>query len=196
MTMQIARGQMTPDGRRVAFRSAAVNDDGTAITAIGGAGGVALPSAQDGAGTAPVRVLGPRTPRAPRRWLPGLRSGRAGRGNPASGSGSDAAGDALLEMALLREENLRLKGECHRPADLGVLIGQLRLAAAYELEVEDPDEGWTLLAECHRVQEQLRQAQLEVTGAIATLRARLAQLDGANLALLDDGDDLAARDAA
>jgi hypothetical protein len=100
-------------------------------------------------------------------------------------------------MALLREENLRLKGECHRPADLGVLIGQLRLAAAYELEVEDPDEGWTLLAECHRVEEQLRQAQLEVAMAITTLRARLDQLEGAHLALLDDGEDpFAARDAA
>jgi hypothetical protein len=193
MTMQIAQEQMTPDDRRFEFRSVAATDSGTAVTAIGGADGVTRPPAEDGAGPEPVSSLEPRTAQ---RRLPKLRLRRDRRGNTATGAASDAAGDALLEMALLREENLRLKGECHRPADLGVLIGQLRLAAAYELEVEDPDEGWTLLAECHRVQEQLRQAQLEVTGAITTLRARLAQLDGANLALLDDGDDLAARDAA
>ncbi len=110
------------------------------------------------------------------------------RRNVAAGAPAGAADDALLELALLREENLRLKSECHRPADLGVLIGQLRLAAAYELEVADPDEGWTLLTECYRVQEELRQAQLEVTSAITTLKVRLAQLDGAHLARLDDGD--------
>jgi len=193
--MQIAREQMTPDDRRVAFRASAATDNGTAVTAIAAADEIALPPAE--AGTGPEPPLASHTPRAPRQWLPRLRIRRAGRGKVATGAASHGAGDVLLEIALLREENLRLKGECHRPADLGVLIGQLRLAAAYELEVEDPDEGWTLLAECHRVQEQLRQAQLEVAAAITTLEARLAQLDGAHLSLLEDGDAPAvARDAA
>ena len=177
--MQIAREQMTPDDRRFEFRAAAAIDAGKPVTVIAGAEREPAPALE---------------PRAARRRL---RIRRAGRRNTATGAASDAAGDALLEMALLREENLRLKGECHRPADLGVLIGQLRLAAAYELEVEDADEGWTLMAECHRVQEQLRQAQLEVDTAITALRARLAHLDGAHVALLDDGDDsFATRDAA
>lgn len=190
MTMQIAREQMTPDDRRVEFRSAAAIDGGKPVTVIGDADGLTLPPAEDAAERQPAPAP---QPRAARRRL---RIRRAGRGNTATGAATDAAGDVLLELALLREDNLRLKGECHRPADLGVLIGQLRLAAAYELEVEDPDEGWTLLAECHRVQEQLRQAQLEVTTAITTLRARLAELDGAHLALLDDDDHFAVRDAA
>jgi hypothetical protein len=194
MTMQIAREHITPDDRPFEFRSAAATDNGAAVTTIGGADG-GRPATADGAG--PATALAPRIPRAPRQRLSKLRIRRAGRGNMAIGAASDAAGDVLLEIALLREENLRLKGECHRPADLGVLIGQLRLAAAYELEVEDADEGWSLLAECHRVQEQLGQAQLEVTAAIATLRARLAQLDAAHLSLLEDGDDhVAAMEAA
>jgi hypothetical protein len=194
MTMEIARDQITPDDRRFEFRSTAVTDSGTAITVIGGADGGTLPRTADVAGRDSVPALEPRTAR---RRLLGPRFRRNLRGTTATGAAPDAAGDALLEIALLREENLRLKGECHRPADLGVLIGQLRLAAAYELEVEDPDEGWTLLAECHRVHEQLRQAQLEVTTAITTLQARLDCLDGAHLALLDDGGDhFAARDAA
>ncbi len=192
--MEIAGDQLTPDDRRFEFRSAAVTDSGTAVTVIGGAEGVTRPSTEDGSAREPGPALEPRTAR---RRLSKPRFRRHLRATTATGAAPDAAVDALLEMALLREENLRLKGECHRPADLGVLIGQLRLAAAYELEVEDPDEGWTLLAECHRVEEQLRQAQLEVTMAITTLRERLDQLDGAQLALLDDGDDhFAARDAA
>jgi hypothetical protein len=102
-------------------------------------------------------------------------------------------------MMLLREENLRLKGERHRPADLGVMIEQLRLGVELDLDGADPDRGWTMLGECYALQEALQQAQVELDAAITAVKGRLALVDAEreHLALLDgDLSSLASVDAA
>lgn len=200
--MQIAREPMTQDDRgdgapvTVQFRAGAVGDGEQAATVIPGADVVALgPAQQDVARATPSAAL-PAAQAGRRQWLAKMSLRRNGRGLVANGMSSALpATDAILEMTLLREENLRLKSERHRPADLGVLIDRLRFVASPELAIEDPDEGWTLLADCYTLQHSLAQAQRELRATITSLRSQLSDLDGGQLALLED-EPYAASDAA
>jgi len=78
-----------------------------------------------------------------------------------------------LELTLLREENIRLKTERHRPFDVGTLIDQLRLRSDSDDRIDSADEAWAVLGDYLRVRENLAQANVEIEAAIAAIEERL-----------------------
>ena len=98
-----------------------------------------------------------------------------------------SASELKLEAMLLREENLRLKAERHRPLDLGALIEGLRAMAEVDVWPETTDDGWTTLSDCLVLREGLRQAALELEATIQAIKGNLAIVDdaGTGLELLD-----------
>ncbi|MFL5864068.1 MAG: hypothetical protein ACJ780_25405 [Solirubrobacteraceae bacterium] len=101
-----------------------------------------------------------------------------------------SASELKLETMLLREENLRLKAEQHRPLDLGGLIEGLRVMAEVDVCPETTDDGWTTLSDCLVLREGLRQAALELEATIKAIKGNLAIVDddGMGLELLDRVD--------
>jgi hypothetical protein len=95
------------------------------------------------------------------------------RGDRKPGSTVDDASDVRLELMLLREENMRLLSDRHRPFDLGTLIDQLRLRMGAIREVTSDDEAWSLLGEYLLLRENLDLAMAELDAAIGHVRARL-----------------------
>lgn len=89
------------------------------------------------------------------------------------GSTVDDASDVRLELMLLREQNLRLLSDRHRPFDLGTLIDQLRHRMGASCEVTSDDEAWALLGEYLLLRENLDMVIAELDAAIGHVRAQL-----------------------
>jgi hypothetical protein len=96
------------------------------------------------------------------------------------GSDDAAMGELEMELALLREENARLKVERHRPPDAGRVIERMR-----HLErVGDPrgddqaprGDAAETTAECTAMRNGLLEACREVQHAMQSIRARLSAL--------------------
>ena len=89
-----------------------------------------------------------------------------------AGAQVDGTLELKLELILLREENVRLKSERHRPFDVGTMIDQLRLRAGELDRAETIDEAWSALGQYLLLRENLAQADSEVQSAIAALGER------------------------
>jgi uncharacterized small protein (DUF1192 family) len=112
---------------------------------------------------------------------------RMGVSDGAKSSSSEMAAMSELEteLALLREENARLKVERHRPADAGHVIERMR-SIRQEAQGAQRDEGppsgadgGQALAECLALREGLMDACQEVQQAMRGIRGRLEALAGA-----------------
>ncbi len=103
-----------------------------------------------------------------------------------SSSGEMAAVSELeAELALLREENARLKVERHRPADAGHVIERMRALRQEAPSAQDGDEssrplagGAQALADCLVLREGLMDACQEAQQAMRGIGARLESLTG------------------
>jgi hypothetical protein len=91
-------------------------------------------------------------------------------------------GELEMELALLREENARLKVEHHRPSDVGRVIERMRnLGLAFPAErrgeggSEDREDAHAML-ECLAVRDGLVEACHEVQQAMQAMRSRLSGL--------------------
>ncbi len=93
-----------------------------------------------------------------------------------AGAQVDGTLELKLELILLREENVRLKSERHRPFDVGTMIDQLRLRAGELDRAETIDEAWSALGQYLLLRENLAQADSEVQSAIAALGERFPGL--------------------
>jgi hypothetical protein len=107
---------------------------------------------------------------------------RMGVSDGARSPSGDAAttSDLEAELALLREENARLKVERHRPADAGHVIERMRSlrlegAVAGQAEMSEPAG---VIAECLAMREGLMDACQEVQQAMQGIRGRLGALAG------------------
>jgi hypothetical protein len=90
-------------------------------------------------------------------------------------------GELEMELALLREENARLKVEQHRPPDTGRIIEHMRrLEQSSDLErVQEAgarDGTAQTVAECMSMRDGLAEACGEVQQAMQSIRARLGAL--------------------
>jgi hypothetical protein len=102
-----------------------------------------------------------------------------------SSSGEMAAMSELeTELALLREENARLKVERHRPADAGHVIERMR-SIRQEAPTDQRDEGLSsgavggqALAESLALREGMMDACQEAQQAMRGIRGRLEALTG------------------
>jgi len=83
-----------------------------------------------------------------------------------------------MELALLREENARLKVERHRPPDAGRVIERMRhLGRERSAEEAAPPEGaGQSIAECQAMRDGLIGACQEVQRAMQGIRGRLGEL--------------------
>jgi hypothetical protein len=88
------------------------------------------------------------------------------------GSAVDDVSEVRLELMLLREQNMRLLSDRHRPFDLGTLIDQLRLRGS-TFQVTTDDDAWALLGEYLLLRENLDLIMAEIDAAIGHVRARL-----------------------
>lgn len=103
-----------------------------------------------------------------------------------SPSGEMAAMEELeTELALLREENARLKVERHRPADAGHVIERMRSirpesssSEQRDGEVAHPAQSAQAIAECLAMRDGLMAACQEVQLAMQGIRTRLGSLAG------------------
>jgi hypothetical protein len=94
-----------------------------------------------------------------------------------------AMGELEAELALLREENARLKVERHRPADAGHVIERMRSIRPGSSEqrggeVAGPAQGAQAIAECLAMRDGLMEACQEVQLAMRGIRSRLGSLAG------------------
>jgi len=93
--------------------------------------------------------------------------------------GVDAAALAELEaeLALLREENARLKVERHRTPDSGQVIDRMRsLVEAAENSEQAADDAWHSLTEALVLRETLLDVCREVASAMGAMERRLASI--------------------
>ena len=74
---------------------------------------------------------------------------------------------------LLREQNLRLLSDRHRPFDLGTLIDQLRLRMDAACQVTSDDQAWALLGEYLLLRENLDLVTAQLDAVIGHVRAQL-----------------------
>lgn len=93
-----------------------------------------------------------------------------------------AMSELETELALLREENARLKVERHRPTDAGHVIERMR-ALTQEASTAEPDagspssvDGGQAFAECLALREGLMHACQEAQQAMQMIRGRLEAL--------------------
>jgi hypothetical protein len=95
-----------------------------------------------------------------------------------------AMGELEAELALLREENARLKVERHRPADAGHVIERMRSIRPESSseqrggEVAGSALGVQAIAECLAMRDGLIEACQEVQLAMRGIRGRLGSLAG------------------
>lgn len=85
----------------------------------------------------------------------------------------DDASELRHELTLLREQNMRLLSDRHRPFDLGTLIDQLRLRMGATCQDTSDDEAWALLGEYLLLRENLDMAIAELDAVIGNVRAQL-----------------------
>lgn len=98
-------------------------------------------------------------------------------------------GELEMELALLREENARLKVERHRPPDAGRIIERMRhLRRDHSAGGQDehPDRGSQPMGECLAIRDGLMEACEDVQLAIREVRGRLGAL---SVDLRDGGGD-------
>jgi hypothetical protein len=81
-----------------------------------------------------------------------------------------------LELALLREENARLRMAQVGRAEIGVAIDEFRKLAVHRHEDDLGDETWSAIAELLVMREGLDQACSQLSAALASVRQRLARL--------------------
>jgi uncharacterized small protein (DUF1192 family) len=111
-----------------------------------------------------------------------LRLGVSDGGRASSGE-TAAMGELETELALLREENARLKVERHRPADAGHVIERMR-SLRQESPAEQRDGAAPraaeaqMIAECLAVRDGLMEACQEVQQAMQGIRSKLGALAG------------------
>ncbi len=92
-----------------------------------------------------------------------------------------AMGELEAEIALLREENARLKVERHRPADAGHVIERMRSIRPEPSAARREGDGTPpayVIAECLAVRDGLMAACQEVQQAMQGIRGRLGALAG------------------
>jgi hypothetical protein len=109
-----------------------------------------------------------------------LRLGVSGRARSSSDD-QTAVGELEMELALLREENARLKVERHRPPDAGRIIERMRDLGQASVEPLDEvgsqtSEGAQVIVECMAIRDGLVAACLEIQQAMRGMRARLSVL--------------------
>ena len=93
--------------------------------------------------------------------------------------GVDAAALAELEaeLALLREENARLKVERHQPTDSGQVVDRMRaLVEQAETTEQTADDAWHSLTEALVLRETLLDVCREVASAMGALERRLSAI--------------------
>ena len=101
---------------------------------------------------------------------------RFGVSDGASSGDSGAMGELEMELALLREENARLKVERHRAPDSGRIIERMRhLGQAPNGDPQTGEVGQAMI-ECAAIRDALLQACQEVQQAMHGIRARLSGL--------------------
>jgi hypothetical protein len=105
-------------------------------------------------------------------------------GGKSSSSEMAAVSELETELALLREENARLKVERHRPADAGHVIERMRSIRQQapegqpDCEPSRPAEGVQALTDCLMLREGLMDACQEAQQAMQGIRGRLEALTG------------------
>jgi hypothetical protein len=103
-------------------------------------------------------------------------------------------GELEMELALLREENARLKVERHRPPDAGRIIERMRhlrrdhSAEEHDEEASCSDRAPQPMGECLAIRDGLLEACQDVQQAIHEVRGRLGAL---SVDLRDGGGDRA-----
>ncbi len=91
-------------------------------------------------------------------------------------------GELEMELALLREENARLKVERHRPPDAGLVIermrdlGHERAAERQDEEAVRPAGAGQAIVECLAMRDGLLEACQEVQQAMQEIQGRLGAL--------------------
>jgi hypothetical protein len=86
------------------------------------------------------------------------------------------AEDLELELALLREENARLRMAQIGRAEIGAAIDELRKLAVRRHEDDLGDETWSAIAELLVMREGLDQACSQLEAALGSVRDRLTRL--------------------
>ena len=100
-------------------------------------------------------------------------------GEPAGAS----VGALEAELALLREDNARLKAAQHRPPDLGAVVDRVRALPAHAAEAARGaagDEAAQLLAEGLELRDSLLHVCEELASSIALVESRLRDLGRAD----------------
>jgi hypothetical protein len=114
---------------------------------------------------------------------------RFGVSDGASSGDSGAMGELEMELALLREENARLKVERHRAPDAGRIIDRMRHLGEEPTgesltgngsqgngNGSDADESARALSECLAIRNALLQTCQEVQQAMHGIRSRLGEI--------------------
>lgn len=97
------------------------------------------------------------------------------RGIRCGSSDDDALGALQAELALLREENARLKVERQRRPDAGHVVERLREIAAVTGRLDDfGDDAWHVLTETVVIRETLLDVCREIEHAMVNLQNRLS----------------------
>ncbi len=110
----------------------------------------------------------------------GWRVGRLLRMGVSGGEGSSPAevalGELEMELALLREENARLKVERHRPPDAGRVIERMRHLGGSEGSDGAEPAAANAIEDCRAMRDGLLAACHEVQLAMQGIRGRLGEL--------------------
>jgi hypothetical protein len=126
---------------------------------------------------------------------------RLGVSDGTSSVGEAMLGELEMELALLREENARLKVERHRPPDPGRIIERMRDLRQESHAVQAEDEVTRAVVECLALRAGLLEACQEIQQAMQGMQSRLGTLSvavearGADQVLARGADRVEARGA-
>ncbi len=93
-----------------------------------------------------------------------------------SSAGDAALGELEMELALLREENARLKVERHRPPDPGRIIDRMRNLRQESYAEEADDAVSRSIIECLTLRDGLLEACQEIQQAMQGMQSRIGTL--------------------
>jgi hypothetical protein len=115
-------------------------------------------------------------PEAPRRDTALRRVFSLGVSEGVATRGDAALGELEMELALLREENARLKVERHRPPDPGRIIDRMRNLRQQPGAVQADDELSRSIIECLTLRDGLLEACQEIQQAMQGMQSRIGTL--------------------
>jgi hypothetical protein len=113
---------------------------------------------------------------APRRDGPLRRVFSLGVSEGVATLGDAAQGELEMELALLREENARLKVERHRPADPGRIIERMRNLRQEPTAIPADDQLSRSIVECLALRDGLLEACQEIQQAMQGMQSRIGTL--------------------